>query len=146
MGVQTMVKQRFEGKGTTLEEALDDLYQTAVQTAEEEHLVLPSSTELEAAGREYLVSVRELKRGYVDGKRENNLDCAFQSALQKAGIGEYNPAKHRVKVVGTYDLGRVTGQPAAVQQAAAQPEKGRPSGAAPSSQRCAVGVEDTDLY
>ncbi len=129
-----MVRQTLEGKGTTLEEALYDLYQTAREVAGEQGFVLPSQDNLAAAAVNYRVSVRQLKKGYVAGKREANPDTAFQSALARAGIEKYDADKHRVKVAGVYDLQRAT------------VEKGQPSGAAPPRRRYSTGVEDTLLY
>ncbi len=124
-----MAKYTFEGKGNSLEDAMDDMYATMQGAAEKRnYFQLPTKQDIDVHGMDYTVGVRvKSGKSFVNGVTLNRLERAYQSALEVAGITEYNPDVHRLKVVGVYDF--------VENQAAVSEQKGSPSGAGPSMGR-----------
>ncbi len=123
-----MADYTFEGKGVTLEDAMDDLYVAMEGAAKKrDYFVLPSVGDLDTFVRGYTVSIREGKKPYVAGEQKRVLQDAYQSALDIVAEQNYASSKLRVKVVGQYDLTET--------QKSEPVQKGRPSGAGPSVTR-----------
>lgn len=130
-----MTNFTFEGKGNSLDDAVEDLYLTMAGAANrKQHFVLPEQDNVSKHATDYVVHVRKRGSAFFAGEHSSVLNDAYQSALVAAGITDYDSVKHRLKVVGVYDLEASTPQPAA---------KGKPSGAAPSR---SYGPRATDLF
>ncbi|MEK6950751.1 MAG: hypothetical protein AABX13_03440 [Nanoarchaeota archaeon] len=132
-----MTRQRFEGKGISLEDALEDLQQSASEIAQENNLALPTS--LISAGHNYVASIRPLHGKYTKGPALESPQLAYEAAVAKArmSLAEVDPEKHRVRISATYELRSI--------QEEATTAAARPSGAAPA-RRYQTGVEDRALY
>ena len=123
-----MAEYTFEGKGNTLDDAMDDMYVTIHGAAvKRNYFKLPAQEDLGDYAIGYTVGVRTTGKSFVNGDSNVNLDQAYQSALHHAEIRTYDPLVHRLKVVGKYNLEE--------DQEAKSVEKGRPSGAGPSVSR-----------
>ncbi len=117
-----MTNYTFEGKGVTLEDAMDDLYVAMEGAAKKrDYFVLPQMSELDSFAKGYTVSMREGKKPYVAGEQKMVLQDAYQSALDVVAGHNYASSKLRFKVVGQYDLTET--------QKSEPVQKGRPSGA-----------------
>ncbi|GEM_PF-7037857 len=123
-----MTDYTFEGKGVTLEDAMDDLYVAMEGAAKKrDYFVLPQVTELDSFAKGYTVALREGKKPYVSGEQKLRLQDAYQSAVDAVAEHNYASSKLRVKVVGQYDLTE--------KEKSESVQKGKPSGAGPSTTR-----------